>query len=84
MEIGRMFRNERAWIGVDQNSFCVSACVLILAGAVERALLKPVRIGIHRPYLDTAPQRPLTPDEVREGYGRLLQDVRAYLNEMNV
>ena len=83
MEIGRLFRNERAWIAVSQDGICVSACVRILAGAVDRALLAG-RIGIHRPYLDTTPERPLTADEVRKGYGRLLQDLRAYLREMNV
>ena len=62
---------------------CVSACVLILAGAVERDLLVG-RVGIHRPYLDTTPQKPLTADEVRGGYGRLLEVLYAYLREMNV
>jgi hypothetical protein len=84
MEIGRMFRNDRAYIIVNPNDSCVSACVLILAGAVDRWLRKPARIGIHRPYLDTSPQKRLTADEVRESYGRLLQDLRAYLREMNV
>ena len=76
MEIGRMFRNDRAYIVVAPGDSCVSACVLILAGAVDRWLRKPARIGIHRPYLDTAPQKRLTADEVRESYGRLLQDLR--------
>ena len=103
MEIGRMFRTERAWISLrpdmhkqaavwwtrtrtpelERAGNCVSACVLILAGAVERNLWVG-RVGIHRPYLDTTPQKPVTVDEVREGYGRLLHDLRGYLREMNV
>jgi hypothetical protein len=103
MEIGRMFRTERAWISLrpdmhkqaavwwtrtrtpelERAGNCVSACVLILAGAVERNLWLG-RVGIHRPYLDTTPQKPVTVDEAREGYGRLLHDLRGYLREMNV
>jgi hypothetical protein len=56
--IGRMFRKERAHLQVNENSVCISACVLILAGAVERPVSGA--IGIHRPYLRTTPQQPLT------------------------
>jgi ATP-dependent protease ClpP protease subunit len=83
MEIGRLFRKERAWIAVKQNGVCVSACVLILAGAVNR-VTSPGRVGIHRPYLITSPQQSFTADNVKQSYSRMLQDLRAYLREMNV
>jgi ATP-dependent protease ClpP protease subunit len=82
MAIGRMFRKERAWISTGPNGVCVSACVLILAGAVERPLLG--KIGIHRPYIPTTPQSSLTASAIKEAYEHILRDVRAYLREMNV
>jgi ATP-dependent protease ClpP protease subunit len=86
MAIGRMFRKERAWISTGKDGICVSSCVLILAGAVERPLLlgRGGKIGIHRPYLMTSPQRPVTANAVKEVYARVLQELRGYLREMNV
>jgi hypothetical protein len=80
--IGRMFRKERAHLQVNENSVCISACVLILAGAVERPVSGA--IGIHRPYLRTTPQQPLTANQVKDAYRTMLQDIRLYLREMNV
>jgi ATP-dependent protease ClpP protease subunit len=77
MAIGRMFRREHAWLGVD--GVCISACVLILAGAVDRAA-----VGIHRPFLVSSPQNPLKTEQVKQAYEYMLQDMRAYLREMNV
>jgi hypothetical protein len=78
-----MFRKERAWLTVPNNGVCVSACVLILAGAVERVSLGR-KVGIHRPYLTTIPRMPLTTDQVKNTYRGVLQDMRTYLREMNV
>jgi ATP-dependent protease ClpP protease subunit len=82
MAIGRMFRKEHAWLGVD--GACISACVLILAGAVDRQIGGTAVVGIHRPYFATTPQQRMTPDQVRDAYARMLQDIRAYLREMDV
>jgi hypothetical protein len=60
MAIGRMLRKENAWLGV--NGVCISACVLILAGAVDRQIGKSDAVGIHRPYFGTTPRRPVTAD----------------------
>ena len=53
MTIGRCLRHMDALIAVDGP--CLSACVLVLAGAVERVQLDavPARIGVHRPYIAT-------------------------------
>jgi ATP-dependent protease ClpP protease subunit len=83
MAIGRMFRKERAWIMIPDGGVCISACVLVLAGAVERGI-RGSRVGIHRPYLGTTPQRMMTADQVKEAYKTMLASVRAYLREMNV
>jgi hypothetical protein len=84
MEIGRMFRSEGAFLFVEEDSVCISACVLILAGAVDRMISSSAQIGIHRPYLGTTPRQPLTTDQVRNSYTAMLKDMRAYLHEMNV
>ncbi|MBB5050998.1 hypothetical protein HNQ36_000952 [Afipia massiliensis] len=81
MAIGRMFRNEAVSIGV--NGVCFSACVLVLAGAVDRHVGSS-KIGIHRPYLGTTPNTPFDVDRLTEAYKRVLQDMRSYLREMNV
>jgi ATP-dependent protease ClpP protease subunit len=82
MAIGRMLRREGAWIGV--NGVCFSACVFILAGAVDRQIGRSDQVGIHRPYLRSTPEKPLAADQVMQAYSRMLQDMRAYLREMNV
>jgi hypothetical protein len=82
MAIGRMFRKENAWLGV--KGVCISACVLILAGAVDRQIGGSDVVGIHRPYFGTTPQRAVTADQVKSAYRAMLQDIRAYLREMNV
>jgi ATP-dependent protease ClpP protease subunit len=84
MEIGRMFRNEGAYLILDDGHVCISACVLILAGAVDRLISEKAKVGIHRPYLSTTPEQPITADQVRNSYQAMLKDMRAYLHEMNV
>ena len=51
MEIGRILREERASITVRSGASCISACVLLLMGAVERSISDEARVGIHRPSL---------------------------------
>jgi ATP-dependent protease ClpP protease subunit len=82
MAIGRIFRREHAHLAVERE--CISACVLILAGAVDRQIGKNAVVGIHRPYLASRPQQRLTSDQVRDAYTSMLQDIRAYLHEMDV
>jgi ATP-dependent protease ClpP protease subunit len=82
--IGRMFRNENASLLVEDNSVCISACVLILAGAVDRLIASSARVGIHRPYLGTTPQQQFAPEQIKSFYANMLQAMRAYLKEMNV
>ena len=89
MTIGRMFRREQKHLqvgfpmtgnsGGPQN--CISACVLILAGTVDREIGDSAIIGIHRPYLSNTT---LTTDQVMVVYADMLKDMRAYLREMNV
>ena len=50
-DIGRLLRSVDAPVEIGANQQCVSACVLILAGATHRNIIG--RVGIHRPYFDT-------------------------------
>ncbi len=83
MEIGRILRKERAHLFVADGGVCVSACVLVLAGAVERYAGEGT-VGIHRPFVETSPEHQVSADQVKAEYPRMLTDLRAYLREMNV
>jgi hypothetical protein len=77
IKIGRLLRkNELTVIGQE----CISACVLILAGAVSRGV---VRVGIHRPYFEELDPK-LTAAGVDQAYKAMFQEIRDYLSEMNV
>jgi hypothetical protein len=80
--IGRLLRKERA--SLDVTGVCFSACVLVLAGAVERNVGDANKVGIHRPYFGTTPEKPLPADKIKDAYLRMLQEMRTYLREVNV
>lgn len=83
MAIGRMLRAERVPVFIPKGHECVSACIIVLAGAVTRLYVG--KVGIHRPFFDLpSGSQPLTPEQVRSGYERVLDELRAYLREMNV
>jgi hypothetical protein len=82
MAIGRLLRADNAIVTVmDQ---CISSCVLVLAGAAERMVGAAGAVGIHRPYLGSTPDRPLTDDQVKLVYRTVLQEIRSYLRDMNI
>lgn len=84
MAIGRLARQHRLVALVPRGASCVSACVLIYAGAVVRnARTTGGRIGIHAPFLDT-PDSNINEETIRRTYTSLLQDIRSYFREMNV
>ncbi|SHH25314.1 hypothetical protein [Bradyrhizobium erythrophlei] len=80
MAIGRLFRKESASLGVEGH--CISSCVLILAGAVDRQVSGDNVVGIHRPYL--ASGRTATSAEIAATYSGYLAQIKSYLREMNV
>jgi len=84
MEVGRLLRMNRMTAFVDPYASCLSACVLIYAGAVARfGYNELARVGIHQPYFPV-PSQKINADTVRKDYNTMLQDIRAYLREMNV
>jgi len=54
------------------------------AGAAARfGYDRLARVGIHQPYFQV-PSQKINADTVRKDYNTMLQDIRAYLREMNV
>lgn len=82
MALGRLLRKERA--SLDVAGVCYSACVLVLAGAVERNVGMAAKVGIHRPYFGTTPEKPLAADQIKDAYVQMLQEMRTYLREVHV
>lgn len=80
LAIGRLFRKEGAWLGVDGH--CISSCVLVLAGAVDRQVSNDNVVGIHRPYLVSSATA--TSAEITAEYSSYLGQMKSYLREMNV
>jgi hypothetical protein len=79
IRIGRMLRelNATIWIG---NS-CLSACVFILAGGVDRSIFGTV--GVHRPYFSSLDRRSSPQVVVRE-MARIDALITNFLREMNL
>jgi ATP-dependent protease ClpP protease subunit len=81
MAIGRLARQHRLTALVPRGAACVSACVLIYAGAVVRnARTSGGRIGIHAPFLDIS-GADFSEEAARKAYTSLLQDIRSYFRE---
>jgi len=83
LEIGRIMRAEGASITVGRGASCISSCVFLLMGAIERHI-SGGRVGIHRPSL-RAPReggpRQGNEDEIVEAMsGQLV----LYAQQMNV
>lgn len=83
IQIGHMLRAEQLSVEVSAPRACMSACVLIFAGAVHRMLGDHGRLGLHRPFFEV-PERDVPADRLRKEYLQGLERVRAYLKEMNV
>lgn len=78
--IGRQLRRFQAHAITYSQGRCLSACVLILAGAVRRDLSD--NIGIHRPFSTGTDQKNF--ETVQSAQRRLTKLVKDYLEEMNV
>jgi hypothetical protein len=75
LEIGRLMRAEGASIAVGQGASCLSACVFLLMGAIERHISGGARVGIHRPSLQT-------PQVGGQGQGRADEIVEALAEQL--
>lgn len=82
LEIGRILRRTRSTVNVRSGNDCLSACVMVLAGATRRIVSKEARIGIHRPY--SSSNASMSFREAQARYRTLETNARVYLREMNV
>ena len=84
LEIGRTLRAEQASIAVGRGAACVSSCVFLIMGAVERHISHSARLGIHRPSLAgplAGEPRHASEDEIVDA---LAEQLVLYAQQMNV
>ena len=77
MRLGHLIRDQKLSAIVDTPAQCVSACVFVLAAALERKIKG--RVGIHRPYFGDAASET---NEIIHNYTELLKVAREYLASM--
>lgn len=82
LAIGKLLRKSRAAVLVDAEQQCLSACVMVLAGAVDRFVHETAKVGIHRPYSSSTES--LSFEQSQQRYRALEASARSYLREMNV
>jgi hypothetical protein len=80
--IGRLLRAMKAAARVEAGASCLSACVLVLAGAPYRSVAPGAVIGLHRPHDDDDARLPA--QVLHDKQARLQAFVKAYLREVNV
>jgi ATP-dependent protease ClpP protease subunit len=82
IEIGRLLRETRSSALVQSGKSCMSSCVLVLAGAVNRFVDPQSTIGIHRPFSTSNAE--LTQAQATKRYRDLEALSRTYLKDVNV
>ena len=80
IKIGQLLRKWSRQVVIRPNAVCISACVLVLAGAESRWVYG--KVGIHRPYFtnDVA----IEALAQKENYMRVEALIKTYLEEVNV
>ena len=80
MRIGKLIRNNQLGAYIKSNDKCVSACVLILAGATNRWPIG--QVVIHRPYLIVPTGS--TVEEQKLIYAEIEVKIKSYLKSMHI
>lgn len=81
IKIGRIVRNNNLIVRISDNSSCLSACVLILAGGTKRYV--EGKVGIHRPYFSNM-EDGLNSQQIRIKIDSLNARIKSYLNEVDI
>jgi len=88
MEIGRLVRKYEGFTSIEKeqssgdNANCYSSCALIFIAGVYRSIMSEGgQLGLHRPYLASAPQ---SRQAVEKQVPLMLSQVRQYVTEMGV
>ena len=84
MRMGRRVRDLQMRTVIESGAECLSACVLVFAGGVERAFKMPARLGIHRLYFDPEEFAALDYADADATYAGAADDVRRFLQDMRV
>ncbi len=79
MQIGRIIRKNEGIINVRENYKCYSSCALIYIAGVQRSNFGV--IGLHRPYLASAPQ---SRQSIERETPLMLQKLKSYMQEMGI
>jgi hypothetical protein len=84
LEIGRMLRQAKSHAVVSGQNVCLSACVLVLAGAVQRTVWanEGARVGVHRPY--EPEDQALTMDAQKARQGQWHATLKSFFREVNL
>ena len=80
--LGRKLRQSEAIADTGFGDVCYSACVFLLAGAVDRGIGIGGKIGLHRPYFVDSASSSLSVADIR--YKKMMTEVQSYLREMNM
>ncbi len=80
IELGRILRRMSNTAVVYPEKVCASACVFVLAGAVDKMIYG--KVGIHRPYQPN--DKIVSPDQQKRFYLQIENEVKEYLDDMNV
>ena len=82
MQIGRIFRASEAWVEVEHEEPCASACVIAFLGGVSRSVSPwGGMVGLHRPY---AVRPTSTQAEAQSAFESLRTGLEKYFREMNL
>lgn len=80
MDVGRTLRKHRAVVRIQKSKKCISSCVLVLAGAVDREPWG--EIGIHRPF--STRTGVVAFGSAQDNYQKIRLELESYLREMNI
>jgi hypothetical protein len=90
MKIGRLIRKYEGWTNIEKepsagfsfNANCYSSCALIFIAGVHRRMgSEGGQLGLHRPYLASAPQ---SREVVEKQVPLMLSQVRPYIADMGI
>jgi hypothetical protein len=82
MKMGELIRQAGASTWVVPNATCASACILVLAGGVERIAFDDAKLGLHRPYMPADRFAGLTRQQAEASYQQMEVAVADYLRRM--
>ncbi|MFZ3018509.1 MAG: hypothetical protein WA056_08655 [Gallionella sp.] len=85
MKMGEIIRQTGAstWV-VGPRAICASACILVLAGGVDRLLFGDAKLGLHRPYMPAERFAAFSRSEAQASYQAMETAVSEYLRLMGM